>query len=76
MALIEDASVTLAQFDTAVHHLGEQVHTLGPMSAVLLRTEATSSSQIEHLTVGAKNLAMELRPWSWAMYAPWSLHCD
>ena len=61
MALIEDASVTLAQFDdTAAHHLGEQVHTLGPMSAVLLRTEATSSSQIEHLTVGAKNLAMEL----------------
>ncbi|WP_207216258.1 hypothetical protein [Bifidobacterium pseudolongum] len=54
------------------------------MSAVLLRTEATSSSQIEHLTVGAKNLAMELlheatakmRPWLWAMYAPWSLHCD
>lgn len=61
MALIEDASVALAQFDdTAAHHLGEQVHTLGPMSAVLLRTEATSSSQIEHLTVGAKNLAMEL----------------
>lgn len=61
MALIEDASVALAQFDdTAAHHLDEQVHTLGPMSAVLLRTEATSSSQIEHLTVGAKNLAMEL----------------
>lgn len=61
MALIEDASVALAQFDgIAAHHLGGQIHTLGPMSAVLLRTEATSSSQIEHLTVGAKNLAMEL----------------
>ena len=32
---------------------------LGPMSAVLLRTEASSSSQIENLTVGAKNLALE-----------------
>lgn len=29
------------------------------MSAVLLRTEASSSSQIENLTVGAKNLALE-----------------
>lgn len=85
MALIEDASVALAQFDdTAAHHLGEQVHTLGPMSAVLLRTEATSSSQIEHLTVGAKSLAWncstkataKMRPRLWAMYAPWSLHCD
>lgn len=47
MALIEDASVALAQFDgIATHHLGGQIHTLGPMSAVLLRTEATSSSQI------------------------------
>lgn len=58
---IDEASQALARFDAyALWKLGEQVQSLGPMSAVLLRTEATSSSQIEHLTVGAKNLALEL----------------
>lgn len=58
---IDEASQALAKFDAyALWKLGEQVRSLGPMSAVLLRTEATSSSQIEHLTVGAKNLALEL----------------
>ena len=58
---LEDASVALSRFDTrASMQFGDRVLTLGPMSAVLLRTEATSSSQIENLTVGAKNLALEL----------------
>lgn len=58
---IDEASQALARFDSyALWRLGERVQSLGPMSAVLLRTEATSSSQIEHLTVGAKNLALEL----------------
>lgn len=58
---VEDATAALARFDEyAALRLGDQIHTLGPMSAVLLRTEATSSSQIEHLTVGAKNLALEM----------------
>lgn len=60
LADLESASNALQHFDDyAFWQLGNNVTTLGPMSAVLLRTEATSSSQIEHLTVGAKNLALE-----------------
>lgn len=56
----EDAATALTYFDAyAAATLGTGSHVLGPMSAVLLRTEATSSSQIEHLTVGAKNLALQ-----------------
>ena len=56
----EESVNALARFDEyAASLLGEGNHVLGPMSTVLLRTEATSSSQIEHLTVGAKNLALE-----------------
>lgn len=59
-AEVEESVVALARFDEyAVARLGEGSRVLGPMSVVLLRTEATSSSQIEHLTVGAKNLALE-----------------
>lgn len=56
----EEAAAALSRFDAySQASLGVGDHVLGPMSAVLLRTEATSSSQIEHLTVGAKNLALE-----------------
>lgn len=56
----EDAATALSRFDDyAAWRWGADSPVLGPMSAVLLRTEATSSSQIEHLTVGAKNLALE-----------------
>lgn len=61
LADCEEASCSLASFDSyAAAKLGEGNHVLGPMSAVLLRTEASSSSQIENLTVGAKNLALEI----------------
>lgn len=57
-ALIDDSTERLARFDQyALAKLGIDAPTLGPMSAVLLRTESTSSSQIENLTVGAKQLA-------------------
>ena len=60
LAACEEASCALASFDSyAAAKLGEGNHVLGPMSTVLLRTEASSSSQIENLTVGAKNLALE-----------------
>ncbi|MEE1295982.1 MAG: Fic family protein [Bifidobacterium sp.] len=60
-AQVEDATAALARFDSYAYiKLGEQVQSLGPMNTVLLRTEATSSSQIENLTVGAKNLALEM----------------
>lgn len=55
----EEAGFELARFD---HHararLGVGSPTLGPMSAILLRTESASSSQIENLTAGARQLAL------------------
>src|SRR5690625_3200881 len=56
---LDEASTALAAFDVYSRAvLGAQSATLGPMSAVLLRTESASSSQIENLTVGARQLAL------------------
>jgi Fic family protein len=55
----EDATRALADFDTyTLRTLGTDDPALGPMSAVLLRTESSSSSQIEHLTTSARQLAL------------------
>lgn len=55
----EEATAALARFDLYAHStLGADSPTLGPMASVLLRTESTSSSQIENLTVGARQLAL------------------
>ncbi|MCK0117609.1 Fic family protein [Isoptericola sp. S6320L] len=55
----EEATAALSRFDSyAAATLGAVSPTLGPMSAILLRTESTSSSQIENLTVGARQLAL------------------
>jgi Fic family protein len=55
----EEAATALARFDSyASATLGPDNPALGPMSSVLLRTESASSSQIENLTVGAKQLAL------------------
>jgi Fic family protein len=55
----EEAVWALGRFDAfAQAKLGTGGQMLGPMSAVLLRTESTSSSQIENLTVGARQLAL------------------
>ncbi|WP_307815867.1 Fic family protein [Myceligenerans indicum] len=55
----EEATAALARFDTYARSvLGADSPTLGPMSSILLRTESTSSSQIENLTVGARQLAL------------------
>jgi len=55
----EEAAAALAGFDAfARGALGPQGAALGPMSSILLRTESTSSSQIENLTVGARQLAL------------------
>ena len=54
-----DAEAALTAFDAhAIRVLGTDDPALGPMSAVLLRTESASSSRIEDLTVGAKQLAL------------------
>lgn len=56
---IEDATRQLVEFDThAQRTLGTDNPALGPMTAILLRTESASSSQIEQLTTSAKQLAL------------------
>ena len=56
---VADAETALTAFGAhAATRLGAGHPALGPMSAVLLRTESASSSQIEDLTVGARQLAL------------------
>jgi len=58
-AALSDAEKALADFDAhAALRLGNDSHVLAPMSAILLRTESASSSQIEQLTASAKQLAL------------------
>lgn len=55
----EEAAAELSRFDEhARARLGSGSPALGPMSAILLRTESASSSQIENLTAGARQLAL------------------
>lgn len=59
-ATLEESAHALGELDIyAGAKFGMKSRVLGPMSAILLRTESTSSSQIENLTVGAKNLALQ-----------------
>lgn len=56
---VEDATRRLVEFDQhAQKKLGTDNPALGPMTAILLRTESASSSQIEQLTTSAKQLAL------------------
>ncbi|GGI39210.1 Fic family protein [Cnuibacter physcomitrellae] len=56
---VVDASAALMSFDAhTVSALGAEDPTLGPMASILLRTESASSSQIEQLTVSARQLAL------------------
>ncbi|WP_353953200.1 Fic family protein [Knoellia sp. S7-12] len=56
VARAEDARATITRFDAELSAMfdGE----FAPLSAVLLRTESASSSQIENITVGAKALSL------------------
>lgn len=55
----EEAAAALTRFDTHARTvLGAESVTLGPMTSILLRTESASSSQIENLTVGSRQLAL------------------
>jgi Fic family protein len=57
--LIEDASQQISALDKQAQVvLGIDNPSLGPMSAILLRTESASSSQIEQITSSAKQLAL------------------
>ncbi|MCT1606442.1 Fic family protein [Nesterenkonia massiliensis] len=56
---LDEATTALVRFDNyALGRLGRENNALGPMSSILLRTESSSSSQIENLTVGARQLAL------------------
>lgn len=62
LADVEDATRALVEFDAhartaLVGDGGDRGVAIGPMSAILLRTESASSSQIEQLTTSAKQLA-------------------
>src|SRR5690606_10412738 len=53
----EEAAVEISRFDAeASHILGDRE--IAPIAAVLLRSESAASSQIENLTVGARQLAL------------------
>lgn len=57
LAECEDAAAAMVRFDAEVTAvLGNSE--LAPLSAVLLRSESAASSRIEHLTVGARQLAL------------------
>ena len=59
IANVEQATLALREFD--LHSLtlfGAASPALAPLSAILLRTESASSSQIEQLTTSAKQLAL------------------
>lgn len=56
---LADAEAALTRLDShAARTLGPDHRAIGPMSSILLRTESSSSSQIEDLTVGARQLAL------------------
>jgi len=56
---LDDATNALTRLDShAAIVLGPDNVALGPMSAILLRTESSTSSQIENLTAGARQLAL------------------
>ncbi len=59
LADLMEASSALSRFDShALARLGVQHPAVLPMSAILLRTESASSSQIEQLTTSARQLAL------------------
>jgi len=56
---VADAEAALGRLDAhAATTLGSDHAGIGPMSSILLRTESAFSSQIEDLTVGARQLAL------------------
>jgi Fic family protein len=58
LATAEDARASIVRFDAELSLLLGADNEFAPMSSVLLRTEAASSSQIENITSGARALAL------------------
>ena len=57
LAAADDARADISRFDADLSRMLPGAE-LAPLPAVLLRTESASSSQIEHVTAGARALAM------------------
>lgn len=58
-SLAEEAVAAVVRFDADITRALPALHgDIAPLDAVLLRTESASSSQIEHITAGAKALAL------------------
>ncbi|MDN5717996.1 MAG: Fic family protein [Janibacter sp.] len=57
LAAADDARAEISRFDAELSSMLPGTE-LAPLAAVLLRTESASSSQIEHVTAGARALAM------------------
>ena len=56
---VEEATAAVVRFDAEISHaLPGLTGEIAPIDAVLLRTESASSSQIEHITAGARALAL------------------
>ena len=56
---VEEATAAVVRFDAEISHaLPGFTGEIAPIDAVLLRTESASSSQIEHITAGARALAL------------------
>lgn len=55
---VEDATATILSLDNYVTNTLGEDSDIAPMQSVLLRSESAASSQIENLTVGAKQLAI------------------
>lgn len=56
---VAEAEAAVTRFDEYVSStLGAHTSELAPISTILLRTESASSSQIENLTVGARQIAL------------------
>ena len=58
VGMMAEAAQELVRFDTAVSAQLGAATELGSMTAILLRAESAASSQIENLTVGARQLAL------------------
>lgn len=57
-AAAEDARAAITRFDAELSSLVGGDNEFAPMASVLLRTESTSSSQIENITAGSRALAL------------------
>ena len=62
LAEAEDAAVAVATFDQWASQIlrggaDDPSGDMAPMATILLRSESAASSQIEHITVGARQLA-------------------